>query len=157
MAVSAIKALKVTGGTLTITLAGLAAGATRQCTKVANASGYPCVRLYVKLTNHATNANSATYQAATLYRLDYGPNFNTDNAGDTDADITIAQADPIGSVVWPAVTAATTHRACFTFGSLDNPIGPNFAVAANNGTSQPFNATAGNLAIDYEFYIPEAA
>jgi hypothetical protein len=136
---------------LTITLASLAsstAGAGRQCTLLDNSSNlYLSALIYAKITVGTTpTLNSLIYFY--LIRSDKATPLRTDNAGASDAAITITNAKLLGTMLIPATTSNVTYYAEFDT-SLLGELGPEWGIAVVNSSGVALNSTAGNHAINY--------
>lgn len=78
----------------------------------------------------------------------------TDNAGASDAAITLANAPLLGTIVVTA--SANTHF----YGEFDTAplgaLGTEFGIAVKNNSGQTLHATEGNHIKAYTLYVPEA-
>jgi hypothetical protein len=150
-----IKAKLGTTTQLTITLASLAsntAGGGRQSTMVDNTTTlYQLVHLYGKITTGTSpTASRGIYVYLLKADKSASPNVATDNAGASDATITIATAQQIGSIL----TDATSDKTYRFDAVIYNP-GPSWGVAVVQDSGVSLNATAGNQAIWYVGENPE--
>lgn len=137
---------------LTITLASLAASAARQSTTVDNSTlQIPAALIFVKITSGAVAPTAG--QVYEIYLLRSNGTIADDNAGASDAGITIENAPIIGTIVVTATTAKAFYGVFDT--STLGILGPTWAIAVKNGTDQTINATGGNHVISYISYIPE--
>lgn len=147
----------------TITLASLAAGASRQSTLInnkvsinADGSGFPAAIVYVIIDSGAVAPTAGRLYEIYLLRGDnpLASNYRTDAAGATDAAITIENAQLLGTIV---VTATANKK---FYGEFDTaplgPLGPEWGIAVKNNTDQALNATEGNHLKEFSYYIPEA-
>lgn len=135
---------------MTITLASLASstsGVGRQSTLVSNISaseGAMIVRVYYKIT---TGTSPTVNTPILLYLLQgdaASPNITTDNAGASDAGLTVVNA-PLVAVIQVTATSNQTYEGSFI---VRNP-GPLWGLAVVNSTGVNLNATGGNHAIRY--------
>lgn len=147
----------------TITLASLAAAAARQSTLVANKatigpdSGYPAAMVYLKMKSGAVAPTAGKVYEVYLIRADDTPGsltFADDNAGTTDAAITIENAPLLGTIIVTANTAKNFYGA-FDTAPL-GPLGPGWGIAVKNATDQTVDTTGGNFLAEYSMYIPQA-
>jgi hypothetical protein len=140
----------------TITLASLAAAAGRQSTMINNSTLRPGAIVYVEIeTNASAPTAGQTYDVYLLRGNDASSStYRTDGAGASDAAITIANAQRIGSIV---VTASANTK---FYGEFDTAVagqlGPEWGIAVVNNTGQAANATAANHYAGYVAYVPEA-
>jgi hypothetical protein len=150
-----IKAKLGTTTQLTITLASLASSTAlvgRQSTMVDNTTNlYQLVHLYARIT---TGTTPTTGKGIYMYLLKAdkatSPNVATDNAGASDAAITIVTAQQLGGVV----VDATSDKAYRFDAVLYNP-GPSWGIAIVQDSGVNLNSTAGNQAIWYVGENPE--
>jgi hypothetical protein len=150
-----IKAKLGTTTQLTITLASLASSATiagRQSTMVDNTTNlYQLIHLYGRVTTGTSpTASKGIYVYLLKADKSASPNVATDNAGASDAAITITTAQLIGGVV----TDATSDKA-YRFDTVIYNPGPSWGIAIVHDTGVNLNATAGNQAIWYVGENPE--
>jgi hypothetical protein len=76
-----------------------------------------------------------------------------DNAGASDAAITIENAPLLGTII---VTATTNKNFYGVFDTATlGPLGSSFGIAVLNGSGQALNATEGNHLKRYTLYLPE--
>jgi hypothetical protein len=144
--------------TMTITLASLAASTTagRQTTMVDNsANKYPSAIIYVKITSGTAPTAGGVYEIFLLRGDDPSSStYRTDNAGASDAALTIENALYLGSIV---VTNTLNKTYCTEFDtSVLGPLGPEWGIAIRNNTSQALNATGGNHAVKFLPCFPES-
>lgn len=133
----------------TITLASLASSTTgvgRQSTLIDNTTTrYSSAHIAVRFTVGTTpTANTLIY----VYLIRGDGTINDDNAGATDAGITIVNAPLLGTILCPATTSDTAYREVFDTKPLGS-LGKTFGVAIVNSTGVAANATAGNFLVDY--------
>jgi hypothetical protein len=144
--------------TMTITLASLAASTTagRQTTMVDNsANKYPSAIIYVKITSGTAPTAGGVYEIFLLRGDDPSSStYRTDNAGASDAALTIENALYLGSIV---VTNTLNKTYCAEFDTSPlGPLGPEWGIAIRNNTTQTLNATGGNHVVKFLGYFPES-
>ena len=137
----------------TITLAGLASGAARQSTIVANANARAAALIYLRLKSSAGAPASGTIYELYLIRDDGVTTLRTDNAGAADAAITIVNAQLIGTLV-VTNTAAANFTGDFDTAPL-GPLGPKWGIAVKNSTDQALDAVEASHVKEYAYYLPE--
>jgi hypothetical protein len=139
--------------TFTITLAGLAANASRQSTIVANANNRAAAIIYLYLKTGAAAPSAGTCYFIHLLRDDGVTNYRTDNAGAADAAITINNAPLLGTIV------VTNSANTVFWGDFDTsplgPLGPKWGIAIDNGTDQAANGVEASFLKEYAYYYPE--
>lgn len=143
----------VTSAAFTITLASLANGSARQSTMISNTGEYPGVIIYVKLT---CNGTPTANNVATIYLLRgddaTSSTYRTDGAGASDAAITDANMQVLGSMK----CAGTLNEVLY--GDFDTaplgPLGPEWGIAVKNSTGVALNATEGNHVKRYSYHLP---
>jgi hypothetical protein len=142
---SEIKAKFGTETALTITLTSLAsstAGVGRQSTMVDNTTTrYQKVHVYVKVkTGTSPTASKGIY--AYLIRADKAssPDVITDNAGASDAALTVVSAQQVGGAATTNVTGVTYS---FDF-TIHNP-GPSWGIAIVHDTGVNTDASVGSI------------
>lgn len=141
----------------TITLASLATAASRQSTMINNSGNKPAAIIFFRIESNGSAPTAGTAYEIYLLRGDDASSstFRTDNAGASDAAITIENAKLIGTIV---VTATTNKN---FYGEFDTnqpgigPLGVEWGIAVRNITGQSLNATEGNHLYEYSYYIPE--
>lgn len=127
---------------LTITLASLADGAARQSDMVSNIDNAQMLRVYYKIT---TGTSPTVNETIELYLLSGDlVNIRTDNAGGTDAAITIDTAPPV-EIITVDATNDKAYRGSFL---IRNP-GPEWGIAVKNSTGVALNSTGGNQEITF--------
>lgn len=135
---------------LTITLAGLAnsaAGVGRQGTIVDNStSRYERITVYARVKLGTSPSASALVKFFLIRDDGSGTPNRTDNAGASDAGITLTNALPVGTLISSA-TAATGDVLQGSF-VVENP-GPKWTLAAVNSTGVALDATGGNHVINW--------
>jgi hypothetical protein len=137
----------------TITLSSLASAAARQSTIVANANSRNAAVIYLRIESGGTAPAAGTVYEVYLLRDDGVTTLRTDNAGPTDAAITIVNAQLIGTIV-VTNNLNTYFTADFDTAPL-GPLGPKWGIAVKNSTDQVLNATEGNHIKEYAYYLPE--
>lgn len=133
---------------LTITLASLATSTTgvgRQSTFVDNTDNAQMIRIYFDITTGTSPTANKSIQFYLLCRDDHAsPNIATDNAGGSDAGITIVTASLV-NVVQTTNTSDTHYRGSFL---IRNP-GISWAIAVVHDTGVNLNSTSGNHILRY--------
>jgi len=135
----------------TLTLASLANGSARQSTLVSNSNDYPAALVNVKITSGGAAPTAGTVYEVYLLRSD--GTVADDNAGASDAAITIENAPLLGTIV----VTATTAKAFF--GVFDTsplgPLGPTWGIAIKNSSGNALSSTEADHAYGYTYYVPE--
>lgn len=145
--------------TITCSLApggiGLAAGAARQSTMIANSSNYPSATVYLRIKSGASAPTAGTVYEVYLLRGDDASSsgYRTDNAGASDAAITIENAQLLGTIV-VTNTANKNFYGEFHTGFL-GPLGPEWGIAIKNATNQAVSTTEGDHLKEYNYFVPE--
>ena len=133
---------------LTITLASLASstsGVGRQSTFVDNTDNAQMIRIFFDITTGTSPTANKTLQFYLLCRDDHAsPNIATDNAGGTDAGLTVVTASLV-FVVQTTNASDTHYRGSFL---IRNP-GVSWAIAVVHDTAVNLNSTGGNHSIRY--------
>lgn len=141
-----------TATALTITVASLANASARQSDVVDNSTlRARAVLIYAKIklgTSPTSNKGVFFY----LIRDDGVTNFRTDNAGASDAAITIKNARQVGALA--TGSSAATGDTLYGSFLIEDP-GPKWALAVYNDTGATLDATAGNHSIEYVSVLPE--
>lgn len=157
---SEIRTKDITKGQFTITLASLASStsAGQQATLLDNSSNdRPAALVYLKTQVNATTGADGSITVYLIRGNDpSSSNVRTDNAGASDAALTIRNAMPLGSLFVPNGTTNSTVIAGEWDTSIAGPLGPEWGVAVLNTTGQALHATAGNHYCGYVYYIPES-
>ncbi len=148
-----IKQKYSTPAALTITLASLASSTTfvgRQSTLVDNSTTrYEKILLFVKLTQGTSPTGN---RGAYFFALRTDGTIYTDGAGDTDAALTILNAEAIGGLVNKASpSTGDVLRGVFV---LDNP-GPKWGVALYQDTGVALSSTGSDHDIRWVGVLPE--
>lgn len=134
----------------TITLASLATASARQSTIVANTTLRPAALIDFKLQSGGTAPTNGTVYELFLLRGDNSGN-RDDNAGASDAAITIENAPLLGTLV-VTNTVNKNFQRIFDTAALGK-LGTEFGIAVRNSTGQTMNAT--QQAPRYALYLPE--
>lgn len=133
--------------TFTITLASLAnstAGVGRQSTLVTSNTAKSAL-IAVKFTvGTSPTANTLIY----VYLLRGDGTLTDDNAGSTDAGLTVINAPLLGTILCSAATSNATYYGLFDTKFLGS-LGSTFGIAIVNSTGATANATAGNFSAEY--------
>jgi hypothetical protein len=133
---------------MTITLASLATstvGVGRQSTMIDNTDNAQMVRVYYKVTTGTSPTVNKSIQFYLLCGDDpSSSNIRTDNAGASDAALTVVTATLV-NVVQTTATSDVTYRGSFL---IRNP-GIEWGIAIVHDTGVNLNATAGNHSIRY--------
>lgn len=135
----------------TITLASLASAAARQATLLSNTTERPAALIFVKLTSGGSAPTAGQLYEVYLIRGDGA--IADDNAGASDAAITIENAPLLGTIVVTATTAKAFYGVFDTapLGAL----GLSWGIAIKNNTSNAISSTAGDHRVSYQYYEPE--
>lgn len=130
---------------LTITLASLADGSARQSTLIDNTDKAQLVTVYFDITTGTSPTANRTIEFY-LIKGDNpaGSNIRTDNAGASDAGITIDVAK-LADVVQTDGTSDKHYRGSF---QIQNP-GVEWGIAVKNNTGVALNSTGGNHKLQY--------
>ena len=145
-----------TEGTFTITLAGLGhsvAGAGRQSTLLTNSDNRPGALVSVKVTSNGAAAPTANSVVAVYLIRDTGTLVD-DNAGPSDAALTVENSPMLGTIVFTATTAKAFVGIFST--EFLGPLGPNWGIALVNVTGQALHATEANHACHFRYFYDEA-
>lgn len=139
---------------MTITLASLAsstAGVGRQSTIVDNSTNlFQRIHVFFQVTTGTSPTANRSIRFFLLKGDASSANIRTDNAGATDAGITILTADQIYGVLTNS-TSDQAYRGSFT---IENP-GPFWGIAVVHDTGVNLNATGGNHVLRYLGENPE--
>lgn len=147
---------------LTCTIASLAAGGARQSTMVSNVSsvatddGFPAAMVYIRIKSGAAAPTAGKVYEVYLLRGDdpSASAYRSDNAGASDAAITIENAQLLGTIIVTA-TGAKNFYGEFDTAPL-GPLGPEWGIAIKNATDQALDTTEANHLKEFSYYIPEA-
>lgn len=133
--------------TLTITLASLASstvGVGRQSTLVTSNTARSAL-IACKITMGTTpTINTLIY----VYLIRGDGTLNDDNAGASDAGLTIINAPLLGTILCSAATSNVSYYGVFDTKFLGS-LGPSFGIAVVNSSGAALNATAGNFTCEY--------
>lgn len=133
---------------MTITLASLANAGMRQSTMVDNTDNAQMVRVFFKVTTGTNPTSNKTIEFYLLSGDDpSSSNIRTDNAGASDAAITLLTA-PLVYVIPTDNTSDKTYYGSFL---IRNP-GIEWGIAVENSTGVAFNSTGSNHVVRY---VPE--
>jgi hypothetical protein len=152
MAAGDILTILDTNTAFTITLASLLNNTARQSTMINNSGNKYGALVYVTLTSGgvAPTANS-TYEVFLLRsNTNSSPTYRSDNAGASDATITIENAKLIGLIALTATTAKAFYGEFDT--SPLGPLGPEWGIAIRNSSGQTISATEGNHLAGYTYH-----
>lgn len=141
---------------MTITLASLAssvAGVGRQSTLVDNSSDkFQTIHLFVKVTTGTSpTANRGIYVYLLKSDKTSSANVITDNAGTSDAGLTVVSAQQIAGT-----TTTNTSNQAYSFDCIIQNPGPMWGIAIVHDTAVNLNSTAGNHAVYFVGENPEA-
>lgn len=150
-----VRTKPIAKATFTLTLASLASGSGRQSTMVANSSNYPAAIVTIRIKSSASAPTVNTTYDVYLLRGDDASSstYRTDNAGASDAAVTIENAPLLGSIVVTA-TANKSFYADFDTSPL-GPLGPEWGIAIVNRSGQALSATEGDHLKGYLYYVAE--
>jgi len=139
----------------TITVAGLASGASRQSDMIANSSNRPAAIIPIKITTGAVAPVAGGVYTVHLIRASAAssPDYRSDGAGASDAAITMENARFLGAIVVTA-SAAKAFYAEFDTSPL-GPLGPSWGIIIRNATSQAASTTESDHYKGYLYYYPE--
>lgn len=140
-----------TAAAFTQTLASLTNTSARQTTMVTNTNKRPGALIYYVIRAGGTGPTAGSTYEFFLLRSD--GTVSDDNAGASDAAITIENAPLLGTMV-----LTTTINGRF-YGVFDTaalgPLGTSFGIAVRNNSGQTLNATEGDHVKRYTLYLPE--
>jgi len=138
--------------TFTITLASLAnstAGVGRQ-SNVITSNTAPSALIAVKFTTGTSpTANTLVY----VYLIRGDGTLIDDNAGASDAGITVINAPLLGTILNSAATSNATYYGVFDTKFLGS-LGKSFGIAVVNSTGATANSTGGNFSAEYTLITP---
>lgn len=134
----------------TQTLASLTNGSARQSTLVTNTNKRPAALILYKLESGGTGPTAGTLYEIFLIRGNGTQ--RTDNAGASDAAITVLNAQLIGTL------QLTNNANTFFTDEFDTAplgkLGTEFGTIVRNSSGQTMNATEGNHIKNYNLYLP---
>jgi hypothetical protein len=134
----------------TQTLASLANGSARQSTIVSNPNQRWGALFDYRIESGAVAPTAGAIYEIFLIRGD--GTRRTDNAGASDAAITVVNAQLIGTL---QVTANTNTNFTDVFDTAPmGKLGPEFGSIVRNSSGQALNATEGNHTKAYNLYLP---
>lgn len=137
---------------MTITLANKGTGVAQQSTLIDNTSlNRPGALIFLRWRSGSSTPTAGTTVGVYLIRKD-GTNA-TDNAGTTDAVITIENAPLLGSIVVTNTTGKDFWGE-FDTGIL-GPLSGTWGIAVRNNTGTTSDTTGGNFVLAYQTYYPE--
>jgi len=148
---------------LTCTLLSLAAAAARQSTMVNNNAnpvagrGWPAAIVSLRIKSGAAAPTAGKTYEIYLLRGDdpSASTYRSDNAGASDAAITIENAMLLGTIV-VTNTASKNFYGEFDTSAL-GPLGPEWGIAVKNASDQAFSAGAeADFLKEYMYYVPES-
>jgi hypothetical protein len=146
-----IRIKPIATATFTITLASLANAAARQSTMVSNSSNYPAALIHLDIESGTNAPTVGTVYEVYLLRSD-GTTAD-DNAGASDAAITIENSRLLGTIV---VTADANKHFYGVFDTAPlGPLGASWGIAIKNSSGQALHGTEGNHRKAYVYYVPE--
>lgn len=135
---------------LTISLGGLANGSGQQST-IVTGNVRPGALVFCKIESSGSAPTAGTVYE--VYLIRGNGTERDDNAGASDAAITIENAPLLGTII---VTASTNKN---FYGVFDTAalgvLGTEWGIAVKNSTGQSLNATGGNHVIAYQTYYDE--
>jgi hypothetical protein len=133
------------------TLAALATATARQGTVVTNTLNRPAALFMYRIESGAVAPTAGAIYEIFLIRGD-GLGRRTDNAGASDAAITINNAQLIGTL---QVTANANTNFTDEFDSAPlGKLGTEFTTAVRNSSGQALNGTEANHTKEYNLYLP---
>lgn len=146
-----IRTKTITPATFTISLASVGSGSAQQSDMISNSNNYPAALIFLKIESGAAAPTAGT--AYEIYLLRSDGTVADDNAGASDAAITIENASLLGTIIVTA-NANKNFYGVFDTGPL-GPLGSSWGIAVKNSSGQALNATEGNHAKRYTYYVPE--
>lgn len=146
-----IRTKTVSTNVLTITLSNLTNGSARQSTLLSNSSNYPAALVTAKMQSGVGAPTAGSIYEVYLLRSD-GTTAD-DNAGASDAAITIENSPLLGTMVLTA-TANKNFYGIYDTAVL-GPLGTTWGIAVKNSSGQTTSLTSGNLIIQASYYVPE--
>jgi hypothetical protein len=140
-----------TATTFTQTLASLTNTSARQTTMVSNSTERPAALINYRLQSGATGPTAGSIYELFLLRSD--GTVADDNAGASDAAITIENAPLLGTMILTTTTNKNFYGV-FDTAAL-GVLGSSFGIAVRNSSGQTMNGTEGNHLKRYTLYVPE--
>jgi len=144
-----IRTKTIAPAAFTITLASLAPGSSRQSTLLTNTSNYPAALINVRIKSATAPVAGSVYE---IYLLKSDGTIADDNAGASDAAITILNSPQLGSIV--VANTTTSFYGIFDTAPL-GILGTTWGIAIKNATAQSISSTEGDHAARYTYYVPE--
>lgn len=139
---------------LTCTLASLANGSARQSTLITNSTDRPAALVFLRIKSGASAPTvGSTYEVYLLRGSGAGTDIIDDNAGASDAAITIENAPLLGTIVVTA-TANKNFYGVFDTAPL-GPLGTKWGIAVKNNSGQALSATEADHEKHFIAYVPE--
>ncbi len=132
----------------TCTLASLAASAVgvgRQ-TNLITGNTAPSAIIGVKFTVGTTPTANTLIQC---YLIQGDGTITCDNAGSSDAGITVINCIPLMNILCPAATSNVTYYQTVDTSTIVGHLGGTFGIAIVNNTGATANATGGNFLVEY--------
>ena len=151
MATNKIADTIIARAAFTITLASLANGSARQSTLISNTVAYPEALIGVRIKSGAAAPTVGTVYEIYLLRSD--GTVADDNAGASDAAITIENASLLGTLIVTA-TANKSFYGVFSTRAL-GPLGSTWGIAIKNSSAQTISTTEADHAAGYSYVIPD--
>lgn len=146
-----IRIKSIASAQFAVTLASLADGSARQSTLLTNSSNYPAAKVTIRIKSGGSAPTAGKVYEVYLIRQDGA--IADDNAGASDAAITIENAPLLGTIVATATTAKNFYGVFDT--SPLGPLGPKWGIAIKNASGNALSATEGDHSYGYEYYVPE--
>ncbi len=137
----------------TISLAGVADGAGRQSTMINNeTTRFQDVLVFVKVTTGTSPDGDSTIGVYAIRGDDHTANIRSDNAGASDAALTVLNAELLGVI--RTDSGGTNDTAYYGVFLFHRP-GPGYGIAVVNNTGAALHATGGNHVARYVGLNPE--
>lgn len=153
---NAIKTKTTAKANFTITLASLANNSSRQSTMIDNSSdNYGRAIVYLRIKSGASAPSAGSVYEVYLIRGDdpASSTYRTDNAGASDAAITIENATLIGAIV---VTANANKNFYGEFSTKElGALGPEWGIAIKNLSGQTVSSTGSDFLAEYVYVYDE--
>ena len=136
----------------TITLASLATAAARQSTLISNTGKFPAAIIHLRIKSGAVAPTAGLAYEVYLIRGDDAASstYRTDNAGATDAAITIENATLLGTIVVTASANKNFYRELDT--AHLGPLGVEWGIAVKNASGQALSTTEADHFKGYATY-----
>jgi hypothetical protein len=140
-----------TAAAFTQTLASLPTGSAVQTTMITNTNQRPGALIYYRLRSGGTGPTAGSVYELFLLRSD--GTVSDDNAGASDAAITIENAPLLGTMI------LTNTANKYFYGVFDTaplgPLGSSWGIAVRNSSGQTMHATESDHVKRYTVYVPE--